>query len=124
MKYVLACAAAYALLLSVSVWWLLFIIVMSPLQVPVVLASFFYNEVKGWAFNITLGQDQLVNAIHCGNRDTDISGRVGFHAQRGSQIALYMEIPINWLFRVSHNHSNHCRASVEHDEKYFRHIGK
>jgi hypothetical protein len=114
---------AYLLLLSVVFFWSVLIIALSVVQIPVTLAAIFYAKARGWALHIMVGQDQMVNAIHGGNMDTHISGRVGFHATRGNPIALHMEKPINLLFWILKKQVNHCRASIEHDENYHRHMG-
>jgi hypothetical protein len=116
--------AAYLLLISVVFWWVLLVFLLSPIQVPVTLASIFCKAFKGWAYHIFIGEDQMVNTLHGGNMDTHVSGRVGFHAQRGSSIAAHMERPINLLFWAIKRQENHCRASIEHDEIYHLRMGR
>jgi len=116
--------AAYLLLASVVFWWALLLIVFSPIQVPVSFVAIFYEKAKGWAYNLMIGEDQMVNAVHGGNMDTHVSGRVGWHSINGSRIALHMERPINLLFWIIRRQVNHCRSSIEYDEVYHRHMGR
>jgi hypothetical protein len=124
LKETAAFITAYLLLLSVVIWWALLIITCSPLQVPLYVASIILPSLKGWAYNLIISQDQTVNAIHGGNMDTHISGRIGFHAKRGARVALHMERPVNLIFLITDGQKNHCRNAIEFDEKYHRHMGR
>jgi len=118
---------ALLFLLIVVVFWILIFIPMSPVLVPVFIASKFKEEAnifgkkvlfKQWSLNMFLSQDQAANTILGGSMDTNVSGRVGYHAIRENGIALKMEVAINLLFKILFKQENHCRASIENDEYY------
>lgn len=62
--------------------------------------------------------DQTVNAMLFGNEDVTISGRAGRKAEVGARFWAALARLINALFRDP----NHCRDSIEHDERqYYEH---
>jgi hypothetical protein len=122
-KQLPALVAAYLLLLSVAFWWAVLILAMGIVQWPVTIAAIFYPKLKPWRYHIWVGQDNAVNALHGGNMDTNVSGRIGWHAMRGSKIALHMERFVNLLFWITKGQRDHCRQSIEPDETYHRHLG-
>lgn len=111
---------AKALLLSVALWWLFLITLMSPIQVPLTLLRKPRSTVLGrYTYGIWMAQDQYVNAIHAGNPDITISSRVGYMSLQGSKTARGMEIVIDKLFYLAVKQENHCRVSIEKDEKHY-----
>ena len=76
------------LLLSITITWLFFIIVMSPLQLPLTLLGKSRDTRIGrYTYGLWIAQDQLVNAIHAGNPDVTVSSKVGYMALQGSKTA-------------------------------------
>lgn len=120
-------AIAIVFLMVIVVFWSLLFIVMAVVLIPVTVASLFKDELhlfgvnfkfKSWRYNMFIAQDQAVNTLFGGAMDTHISGRVGIRAIDENGIALKMEKVINLLFRWLLKQENHCRTSIEHDEKY------
>lgn len=109
---------AKLLLLSVAVTWLFFIMVMSPIQLPVTLLAIKVKQLRGYRYKLWISQDQLVNAIHNGNPDITVSSRIGWMAEQGSKTAAAMAIVVDWLFYVAIGQVNHCQASIERDEDH------
>lgn len=107
-----------ALLISVAIVWLLFIVLMSPLQLPVTVAATFIPSLKRYRYGLWIAQDQLVNAVHAGNPDITVSSRVGWLAEQGSKTAIGMAYAIDFLFFVAIGQRDHCKASIERDEKH------
>lgn len=110
--------AAKLLLLSVAVTWLLFIVIMSPLQIPVTLLAIPFKGLRGYRYKIWIAQDQLVNALHNGNPDITVSSMVGYMSREGSKTARAIEVVIDWLFYISIGQKNHCLVSIEEDEDH------
>lgn len=113
---------AALLLTSVFLWWAFFVVVMSPLQVPVTFLAFVSksSRIKRYNYGLWIGQDNLVNAIHRGNHDISISSKVGYMAREGSQTAIQMAKVIDWLFYVTIGQENHCLVSIEKDEQHYK----
>ena len=110
---------AKLLLISIALTWLFFIVVMSPLQLPLTLLRKKRNTRLGkYTYNIWIAQDQLVNVIHLGNPDVTVSSKVGYMSEQGSKTARAMERVIDWLFYVATGQENHCFVSIERDEKH------
>lgn len=114
----MALLKAKFLLLSVALVWMLFILVMAPLQLPVTLLAWPVKGLRGYRYKIWIAQDQLVNAIHNGNPDITVSSRIGWMAEQGSKTAASMAVVVDWLFYVAIGQVNHCRASIERDEDH------
>lgn len=76
-----------------------------------------------WAYNMFISDDQATNAVLGGDRDITVSSRVGYNAKRGNGIALKMEVVIDWLFLKLKSQKDHCRASIERDEKHNKNWG-
>lgn len=119
--------AAIVLLVLIVVLWAWFTLAKSLILIPVYIVSKFKDEsvILGkrvnwamWARNMFLSDDQSVNAVLGGDRDITISSRVGYNAIFGNGIALKMELVIDWLFYITTGQKQHCRASVERDEKH------
>lgn len=109
---------AKLLLISVALVWLLFIVVMLPVQLPVTLLAWPLPWLRSYRYKIWIAQDQLVNAIHNGNPDITVSSRIGWMAEQGSKTAASMAVVVDWLFYVAIGQKNHCRASIERDEDH------
>ena len=108
------------LLLSITLTWLLFIALMSPVQLPLTLLRKKRGTVLGdYVYGLWIAQDQLVNAVHAGNPDVTVSSKVGYMSQQGSTTARCMEIVIDYLFYVATGQENHCFVSIEQDEKHY-----
>lgn len=105
-------------LLSIATVWLFFIIVMSPLQLPVTMLAIKVSRLRGYRYKLWISQDQLVNAIHNGNPDITVSSRIGWMAERGSRTASAVAVVVDWLFYIAIGQVNHCRASIERDEDH------
>jgi len=132
MKNIKSWAVAVILLSLVLLFWSVLFIAMSPILIPVTIASLFKDEVHflgvnfkflSWRYNMFISQDQGANAMLGGDMDTHVSGRVGRRAIKGNDIALKMETVINLLFKALFKESNHCRNAIEHDEKYNKNWG-
>jgi hypothetical protein len=106
------------LLLSVAIVWLFFIVVMSPLQLPVTIAAIKFKQLRAYRYKIWIAQDQLVNALHNGNPDITVSSMVGYMAEQGSKTAKAMAAVIDFLFYISIGQRNHCAVSIERDEDH------
>lgn len=109
---------AQLILLSIALVWLFFIVIMSPLQLPVTLLAIKVKNLRGYRYKLWISQDQLVNAIHNGNPDITVSSRIGWMAERGSRTASAMAVVVDWLFYIAIGQVNHCRASIERDEDH------
>ena len=108
------------LLLSITLTWLLFIALMSPVQLPLTLLRKKRGTVLGdYVYGLWIAQDQLVNAVHAGNPDVTVSSKVGYMSQQGSTTARCMEVVIDYLFYVATGQENHCFVSIEQDEKHY-----
>ncbi|MFC4699399.1 hypothetical protein ACFO4O_04400 [Glaciecola siphonariae] len=110
---------AKLLLLSVALIWALFIVFMSPLQLPVTLLAIRYKKMRRYRYGLWIAQDQLVNAIHAGNPDVTISSKVGYMARKGSKTAYAMAKVIDGLFYLAIGQKNHCDISIETDEEHY-----
>lgn len=110
---------AKLLLLSVAIVWLFFIVVMSPLIVPVTIIAIWYKPWRDYRYKLWIAQDQMVNAVHNGNPDITVSSRVGYMALKGSKTAKVMAAVIDFLFYVTIGQRDHCRVSIEHDEDHY-----
>mgnify|MGYP003656855917 CR=1 FL=1 len=110
---------AKLLLLSVAITWLFFMVIMSPLQLPVTLLAIPIKSMRRYRWSIFIAQDQLVNALHNGNPDITVSSRVGYMARQGSKTAYAMAKVIDFLFYVAIGQKNHCDVSIEHDEVHY-----
>jgi hypothetical protein len=106
------------ILLSVFFAWLFFIVVMTPLIVPVTVAAIWVKPLRGYRYKLWIAQDQMVNAIHNGNPDVTVSSMVGYMAYNGSKTAKVMEAIIDWLFYVAIGQENHCYQSIEWDRDH------
>ena len=106
------------LLLSIALVWLFFIVVMSPLQLPLTLLAWPFKSLRSYRYKVWIAQDQLVNAIFNGNPDITVSSRIGWMAEQGSKTAIYMAKVVDWLFYVAIGQVNHCRVSIERDEDH------
>lgn len=113
-------------LLAVGAYWLLDIIRNLPEQLPLTIGAFLAPKVK-WngvtlkerSYNYWLAQDQKVNAfIFGGNPDVTVSSKVGYLSASGDKTAKGMEYFIDFLFYVAVGQKNHCRESIEWDEKH------
>jgi hypothetical protein len=120
------CFASVYLVLIVYFWGMSTLVKL-PVILPVFLMSKFTDksEVLGkqvywgkWAYNMFISDDQSANTVLGGDRDITVSSRVGFNAKEGNPIALRMEIVIDYLFYVFAKQENHCRVSLEIDEKH------
>jgi len=105
-------------LLAVGVVWLFFIIIMSPIQIPVTLLAIKVRGLRGYRYGIWIAQDQLVNALLYGNPDVTVSSRVGWLTEQGSTTARYMAKFIDLMFYLAIGQENHCKASIEKDEEH------
>ena len=109
---------AKLLLLSVALVWLFFIIVMSPIQLPVTVLAIWFKPLRGYRYKLWISQDQLVNAIHNGNPDITVSSRIGWMAEQGSKTATAMAKVVDFLFYIAIGQRDHCRVSIERDEDH------
>lgn len=109
---------AKLILLSVAIVWLFFIVIMSPLQLPVTIAAIWLKQLRGYRHKIWIAQDQLVNALHNGNPDITVSSMVGYMAESGSKTAKAMAAVIDFLFYIAIGQRNHCAVSIERDEEH------
>lgn len=105
-------------LLAVGVVWLFFIIIMSPIQIPVTLLAVKVGGLREYRYGIWIAQDQLVNALLYGNPDVTVSSRVGWLTEQGSTTALYMAKFIDSVFYLAIGQENHCKVSIEKDEEH------
>lgn len=110
---------AKALLLSVAIVWLFFIVVMLPLILPVTIMAIWHKPWRGYRYKLWIAQDQMVNAIHNGNPDITVSSRVGYMALQGSKTAQAMAAIIDLLFYLAIGQRDHCRVSIEYDEDHY-----
>jgi len=127
MKHTTNWIAAILLLLLVVYFWLAFALVKLPVLLPAFVISKFTDESiifntrvhwKKYVYNMVVGDDQNTNTALGGDRDITISSRVGYNASKGNKIALNMELIINFLFKIFIGQYDHCRASIERDEKH------
>lgn len=72
---------------------------------------------KRYLLNLLIAIDQGWNAFLGGNPDETISSRVGKSAEEGSRFGVLCEKIIDWLFFKLTKEINHCRNSIERDEK-------
>lgn len=114
---------AKLLLVSIFVVWTSLILLTwrGWYQVAMTLVSIIVRnkDFRAYVLRLWISQDQDVNCIFMGNEDITISSRVGYLSELGSKTALCMEIVINTMFYVAAGQENHCRASIERDEKHY-----
>jgi hypothetical protein len=106
-------------LLAVAVVWLAET-VLTPhglYRVVVTLVAQPFRGLRRYAFDLWVSSDQYVNAIFSGNPDHTISGRIGVNAMRGRDGYILAEKIVDGLFFLVIRQRNHCRRSVEPDEK-------
>ena len=109
------------LLSSVALTWLFFIVVMSPVQLPLTLLRKERGTTVGdYVYGLWIAQDQMVNALHRGNPDVTVSSKVGYMSEEGSKTARAMEKVIDFLFYVAVKQENHCQVSIERDEQHYK----
>jgi len=109
---------AKLLLLSVAIVWLFFIMIMSPLVLPVTLLAIKIKSMRGYRYKLWISQDQLVNAIHNGNPDITVSSMIGWRAEQGSKTATAMAYVVDLMFYIAIGQRDHCRVSIERDEDH------
>lgn len=68
---------------------------------------------KEYFVNNLLTQDQTVNAILLGNVDHSLSGRIGYLALKGDEVAYYMSVVVDYIFIKLTGEEDHCLNSVE-----------
>lgn len=110
---------AKLILLGILIVWALLILIMSPFQVPLTILAFFIKELRTYRYYFWIWQDQGVNVIFGGNPDVTVSSKVGYMALKGSKTAQAMAVVIDWLFYITIRQKNHCRVSIEFNEKHF-----
>lgn len=132
LKWLVEWAAALILLALIIFFWACATIPKLPILIPVYITSKFTDKTRilgvdvhwhGWARNMFLSDDQAANATLGGSMDNTCSSRIGHNAARGSRIALKMELLTDMYFRLTTGQKNHCRVSIERDEKHNKNWG-
>ena len=77
------------------------------------------EALKRYGYSWWISTDQMVNVLHGGNPDITVASKIGYMAVQGSKTALAMEYVVNFLFYISVGQKDHCKASIEHDEKHY-----
>lgn len=95
-------------------------VLLSPFGILLIAASLIsipVPSIRLYIFRVWESFDQTINTIGFGNVDHTISGRVGRMAEEGEPLGLILEKIIN---KVLWFDANHCRRSIERDEKKVR----
>jgi hypothetical protein len=110
---------AILLLLAVALVWLgeTLLTRMGLWRVVITILAQPFKKLRPYAFNMWVVSDQYVNTYFGGNPDHTISGRIGVNAMRGREGYMLAEKIVDGLFYLVIRQENHCRKSIEPDEK-------